>query len=108
MREEIVALAARPTRSEAIDIIEAILGQTAGLIPQPGRSSTIPLPNATDRATRRLWSTPSVLAFASAVTAGATGGQPTGSHGGERRLRLNDPVLPAAVVIFKLGSAPDQ
>lgn len=30
MRDEIVAMAARPTKSEAIDMIEAVLGQTGG------------------------------------------------------------------------------
>ena len=39
MRDEIVAIAARPTKSEAIDLIEAILGQTGR--PDPTATSVL-------------------------------------------------------------------
>ena len=39
LREEIIAIAARPTKSEAIEMIEAILGQTRG--PDPTARSVL-------------------------------------------------------------------
>lgn len=36
LREEIVALAARPTKNVAIEVIEGILGRTAGPDPTAG------------------------------------------------------------------------
>lgn len=39
MRDEIVAMAARPTKSEAIEMIDAILGQTGG--PEPTARSLL-------------------------------------------------------------------
>ncbi|MHB8342367.1 MAG: FitA-like ribbon-helix-helix domain-containing protein [Mycobacteriales bacterium] len=39
LRDQIVAIAARPTKSEAIELIEAILGQTGG--PDPTARSVL-------------------------------------------------------------------
>jgi plasmid stability protein len=36
MRDEIVAIAARPTKSEAVAMIETVLGRSSGPDPTPG------------------------------------------------------------------------